>query len=381
VPVADVAVTLADFKGFKGEAMAMGERTPLAAIDAPASGRMAVAEAITNLLAAPIELSAVKLSANWMAACGEAGEDAALYATVKAVGMELCPALGISIPVGKDSLSMRTQWSENGQTKKVTSPVSLIVTGFAAIDDVRSTLTPQLDAGRRRHHPGADRLGRGKMRMGGSILGQVLNQSGNEVPDLDEPKDLIGLVDAVNALRAKGQILAYHDRATAACWPPWPKWPLPAMWAWPECGHADHRRRRHQRQPHGQRRRQELGQAGLRPPRRPDPARAVQRRTGRRAADQDRRPCRSAAGAARAWPVQCSHVIGKTRPVSSPSTPARASCRSGAMPRRCSAPRCPICTRSGMPSWKITQQRDNPPAPTASTLRRASLPTPACMCI
>jgi phosphoribosylformylglycinamidine synthase len=114
VPVADVAVTLADFKGFAGEAMAMGERTPLASVNAPASGRMAVAEAITNLLAAPIELPRVKLSANWMAACGEAGEDAALYDTVKAVGMELCPALGVSIPVGKDSLSMRTKWSDNG---------------------------------------------------------------------------------------------------------------------------------------------------------------------------------------------------------------------------------------------------------------------------
>ena len=212
VPVADVAVTLADYKGFKGEAMAMGERTPLAAIDAPASGRMAVAEAITNMLAAPIELSKVKMSANWMAACGEAGEDAALYATVKAVGMELCPALNISIPVGKDSLSMRTQWSENGQTKKVTSPVSLIITGFAAIDDVRTTLTPQLDAEVEDSTLVLIDLGRGKMRMGGSIIGQVLNQPGNEVPDLDEPKDLIAMVDAVNALRAKGLILAYHDR-------------------------------------------------------------------------------------------------------------------------------------------------------------------------
>ncbi|QOQ83978.1 phosphoribosylformylglycinamidine synthase [Comamonas thiooxydans] len=212
VPVADVAVTLADYKGFKGEAMAMGERTPLAAIDAPASGRMAVAEAITNMLAAPIELSKVKMSANWMAACGEAGEDAALYATVKAVGMELCPALNISIPVGKDSLSMRTQWSENGQTKKVTSPVSLIITGFAAIDDVRTTLTPQLNAEVEDSTLVLIDLGRGKMRMGGSIIGQVLNQSGNEVPDLNDPKDLIAMVDAVNALRAKGLILAYHDR-------------------------------------------------------------------------------------------------------------------------------------------------------------------------
>jgi len=212
VPVADVAVTLADFQGFKGEAMAMGERTPLAAINAPASGRMAVAEAITNMLAAPIALSKVKMSANWMAACGEPGEDADLYATVKAVGMELCPQLNISIPVGKDSLSMRTQWSEGGTTKKVTSPVSLIITGFASIDDVRSTLTPQLDANEPDTTLVLVDLSRGKMRMGGSILGQVLGQSGNETPDLDDAKDLIALVDAVNALRAQGKILAYHDK-------------------------------------------------------------------------------------------------------------------------------------------------------------------------
>ncbi|QMV73140.1 phosphoribosylformylglycinamidine synthase [Comamonas piscis] len=212
VPVADVAVTLADFQSFKGEAMAMGERTPLASINAPASGRMAVAEAITNMLAAPIALSKVKMSANWMAACGEPGEDADLYATVKAVGMELCPQLNISIPVGKDSLSMRTQWSEGGQTKKVTSPISLVITGFAAIDDVRSTFTPQLDANEPDTTLVLVDLSRGKMRMGGSILGQVLGQSGNETPDLDDAKDLIALVDAVNSLRAEGKILAYHDK-------------------------------------------------------------------------------------------------------------------------------------------------------------------------
>ncbi len=212
VPVADVAVTLADYKGFAGEAMAMGERTPLAVINAPASGRMAVAEAITNLLAAPIELPRVKLSANWMAACGEPGEDADLYATVKAVGMELCPQLGISIPVGKDSLSMRTQWQEGGQTKKVTSPVSLIITAFATLADVRGTLTPQLDVREEDSTLVLIDLGRGKNRMGGSILGQVLGQSGNETPDLDDAKDLIALVNAVNALRAEGKILAYHDK-------------------------------------------------------------------------------------------------------------------------------------------------------------------------
>ncbi|OWQ90736.1 phosphoribosylformylglycinamidine synthase [Roseateles aquatilis] len=212
VPVADCAVTLADFKGFAGEAMSMGERTPLAAVDAPASGRMAVAEAITNLLAAPIELSRVKLSANWMAACGEAGEDAALFDTVKAVGMDLCPALGVSIPVGKDSLSMRTRWTDaGGQARQVTAPVSLIITAFASLDDVRGTLTPQLRDG--------DTtlilvdLGQGRMRMGGSILAQTLSQFGPEVPDLDDPAQLKALVTAVNDLRGQGKLLAYHDRS------------------------------------------------------------------------------------------------------------------------------------------------------------------------
>ena len=213
VPVADCAVTLADYKGFAGEAMAMGERTPLAALDAPASGRMAVAEAITNLLAAPIELPRVKLSANWMAACGDAGEDAALYETVRAVGMELCPALGISIPVGKDSLSMRTQWSDGADKKKVTSPVSLIVTAFATLADVRSTLTPQLDTTEADTTLVLVDLGAGRNRMAGSILAQTLGQSGDTVPDLDDPQQLVQLVNAVNTLRAQGRILAYHDRS------------------------------------------------------------------------------------------------------------------------------------------------------------------------
>ncbi|RSZ31351.1 phosphoribosylformylglycinamidine synthase [Variovorax beijingensis] len=213
VPVADCAVTLADYKGFAGEAMSMGERTPLAALDAPASGRMAVAEAITNLLAAPIELSRVKLSANWMAACGEPGEDAALYETVKAVGLELCPALGVSIPVGKDSLSMRTQWNDGDEARKVTSPVSLIVTAFATLADVRGTLTPQLDATQADTTLVLIDLGRGQHRMAGSILAQTLNQSGDTVPDLDDPAQLVALVNAVNALRADGKILAMHDRS------------------------------------------------------------------------------------------------------------------------------------------------------------------------
>ncbi len=214
VPVADCAVTLADYQGFAGEAMAMGERTPLATLNAPASGRMAVAEAITNLLAAPFELSRVKLSANWMAACGEAGEDAALYATVQAVGLELCPALGISIPVGKDSLSMRTQWADtqSDAVKKVSAPVSLIVSAFVSLSDVRSTLTPQLD----REVDSAlllIDLGQGKARMAASVLAQTLEQVGDEAPDLDDPQLLIALVNAVNALRADGKILAYHDRS------------------------------------------------------------------------------------------------------------------------------------------------------------------------
>ncbi len=212
VPVADCAVTLADFTGFAGEAMSIGERTPLAALNAPASGRMAVAEAITNLLAAPIELNRVKLSANWMAACGQEGEDAALYDTVKAVAMELCPALGISIPVGKDSLSMHTQWVQQESEQQVTSPVSLITTAFVGIEDVRQTLTPQLHAQEETSILLIE-LGQGARRMGGSIVGQVLNQFGDEVPDLDNSQDLVQLVNAINQLRAEKKILAYHDRS------------------------------------------------------------------------------------------------------------------------------------------------------------------------
>ncbi|MES2714396.1 MAG: phosphoribosylformylglycinamidine synthase [Pseudomonadota bacterium] len=216
VPVADCAVTLADYAGFRGEAMALGERTPLASLHAPASGRMAVAEAITNLLAAPIDLPRVKLSANWMAACGEPGEDAALYDTVKAVGMELCPALGIGIPVGKDSLSMRTKWRDAGGDKQVTAPVSLIITAFATLDDVRGTLTPQLQ-------PGDTTLilidlGQGRNRMAGSMLAQVVGQFGDEVPDVDDPAQLKALVAAINQLRSEGKLLAYHDRSDGGLW-------------------------------------------------------------------------------------------------------------------------------------------------------------------
>jgi len=221
LPVADCAVTLADYAGFRGEAMSMGERTPLAALNAPASGRMAVGEAITNLAAAPIDLPRVKLSANWMAACGEPGEDAALYDTVRAVGLELCPALNVGIPVGKDSLSMRTRWADaNGETQQVTAPVSLIVSAFAALDDVRGTLTPQLQ-------PGDTTLilidlGRGQRRLAGSILAQTVNQFGSldedGVPDLDDPALLKSLVAAINELRAQHKILAYHDRSDGGLW-------------------------------------------------------------------------------------------------------------------------------------------------------------------
>ncbi len=216
VPVADCAVTLADYAGLRGEAMAMGERTPLAVIDAPAAGRMAVAEAITNLLAAPIELARVKLSCNWMAACGEPGEDAALYDTVRAVGLELCPALGISVPVGKDSLSMRTRWTDGGEAKQVTAPVSLIVSAFATLADVSGTLTPQLQ-------PGDTTLilidlGQGRNRLGGSILAQALGQVGDATPDLDEPALLKTLVAAINRLRTDGRLLAYHDRSDGGLW-------------------------------------------------------------------------------------------------------------------------------------------------------------------
>ena len=217
VPVADCAVTLADFKGMAGEAMSLGERSPLAALNAPASGRMAVAEAITNILAAPIELGKLKLSANWMAACGEPGEDAALFDTVQAVGMQLCPELGISIPVGKDSLSMKTRWQDQGQTKQVTSPVSLVITAFASLADVRGTLTPQLNAEDDTSLILID-LGQGQHRMGASILAQVLNQAGGDVPDLDDAQDLIKLVNAVNDLRQQGLLLAYHDRSDGGLW-------------------------------------------------------------------------------------------------------------------------------------------------------------------
>ena len=218
VPVADVAVTLADFAGLAGEAMASGERMPVAAVDAPASGRLAVGEALTNLLAAPVSsLSTVKLSCNWMAATGEPGEDAALYDTVHAVAMELCPALGISVPVGKDSLSMRTKWTdpESGSARNVISPVSLVVTAFASLPDVRGTWTPQVSADETLILVD---LGAGADRLGGSIAAQAVGEFGGTTPDLQDPRSLIRLAEALTVLRERGLVAAYHDRSDGGLW-------------------------------------------------------------------------------------------------------------------------------------------------------------------
>ncbi|MDH1681750.1 phosphoribosylformylglycinamidine synthase [Pseudomonas chengduensis] len=214
VPVADCAVTATSFDVYTGEAMAMGERTPLALLDAPASGRMAVGETVTNLAAARIEkMSDIKLSANWMAAAGHPGEDARLYDTVKAVGMELCPALGITIPVGKDSMSMKTRWQDDGVDKSVTAPLSLVITGFAPVQDIRQTLTPQLRMDKGETDLILIDLGRGQNRMGASILAQVYSQIGQQVPDLDDAEDLKAFFAVIQGLNADGHLLAYHDRS------------------------------------------------------------------------------------------------------------------------------------------------------------------------
>ncbi|MEQ1667761.1 MAG: phosphoribosylformylglycinamidine synthase, partial [Sulfuriferula sp.] len=219
IPVADVAVTTMGYDTYQGEAFALGERTPLALINAPASGRMAIGEALTNLAATRVaKIGDIKLSANWMAAAGFPGEDAALFDTVKAVGLELCPALGISIPVGKDSLSMRSTWQENGEDKAVTSPLSLIITAFAPTPDARATLTPQLrtDAG------DTDLilidLGCGRNRLGGSALAQVYKQIGNTTPDINSPRQLKAFFETIQVLNANQQILAYHDRSDGGLW-------------------------------------------------------------------------------------------------------------------------------------------------------------------
>jgi phosphoribosylformylglycinamidine synthase len=212
VPVADVAVSLSSYNEYSGEAMAMGERTPVAVLDAPASGRLAVAEAVTNILAADIRhLTDIRLSANWMAACGEPGEDADLYATVRAVS-ELCTTLGITIPVGKDSLSMKTTWRDAGGEHAVIAPVSLIVSAFAPVQDARSTLTPELDLSQPSRLLLID-LGGGKNRLGGSCWAQVHLRSGGSPADLDSPGLLSALFAALRELKDQGLILAYHDRS------------------------------------------------------------------------------------------------------------------------------------------------------------------------
>ncbi len=213
VPVADAAVTSASFRGFTGEAMAIGERTPVALIDAPAAARLAVAEAITNLACARIlKLEEVILSANWMAACGDSDEDARLYQAVRAVGMEFCPALGVAVPVGKDSLSMKTVWHEGAEERCVVSPLSLIVSAFAPVADVRMSLTPQLIDSPDSVLLLID-LGRGQFRLGASCLAQVYNRIGNRAPDIDDPADLKAFFQCIQLLNEMGLLLAYHDRS------------------------------------------------------------------------------------------------------------------------------------------------------------------------
>ncbi len=214
VPVADVAVTAASYDVLTGEAMAMGERTPVACIDAPASGRMAVGEVITNLAAAAIDkLSDIRLSANWMAAAGHPGEDENLYETVRAVGMELCPELGIAIPVGKDSMSMKTVWEEGGEQKSVTAPLSLVISGFAPVIDVTRTLTPQLKTDQGATDLILVDLAAGQNRLGGSALAQVYGQMGAVAPDLDNPEDIKAFFAVIQGLNQDRKLLAYHDRS------------------------------------------------------------------------------------------------------------------------------------------------------------------------
>ena len=216
VPVADVAVTTASFDTHAGEAMAMGERPPVALINPAASARLAVAEAITNLAAAPIaKLSDIKLSANWMSAADHPGENQALYDAVHAVGMELCPALGIAVPVGKDSMSMRTAWQEgeDAEEKSITSPLSLVVTGFAPVTDALATLTPQINLEQDESDLILIDLGDGQNRLGGSALAQVYGQVGDECPDVDDPEDLKAFFEVIQGLNRDGKLLAYHDRS------------------------------------------------------------------------------------------------------------------------------------------------------------------------
>ena len=214
VPVGDVAITSSSFDTVTGEAMSMGERTPLAVLNAPASGRMAVAEAITNIAAAPIEdIRKIRLSANWMAAAGHPGEDARLFDTVKAVGDELCRDIGVAIPVGKDSLSMRARWQEGEDEYQVVAPVSLIVSAFAPVTDVRRHLTPQLQQIDEPSYLLLFDLGGGKNRLGGSCLAQAFTRSGGDTADINDPKSLANLFSAIQELNKRDMLLAYHDRS------------------------------------------------------------------------------------------------------------------------------------------------------------------------
>jgi phosphoribosylformylglycinamidine synthase len=214
VPVADVAVTATDYHFYTGEAMAIGERTPIALVNPAASGRMAIAEAITNIAAANIgKLSDIAMSANWMAAAGHDGEEAALFDTVKAVGEELCPQLGIVIPVGKDSLSMKTVWQEDGEDRAVTAPLSLLITAFAVVKDIRNTLTPELRTDKGDTDLIAIDLGKGKNRMAASALAQVYSQVGHHAPDLDDAETLICFFAAIQELNKEDKLMAYHDRS------------------------------------------------------------------------------------------------------------------------------------------------------------------------
>jgi phosphoribosylformylglycinamidine synthase len=214
IPVADVAVTASSYDSYHGEAMAMGERTPLALLNFGASARMAVAESLTNIAAADIgDLKRIKLSANWMCAAGHPGEDAGLYEAVKAVGEELCPELGITIPVGKDSMSMKTQWQEDGEDKAVTAPMSLVITAFGRVNDIRSTLTPQLRTDKGQSHLVLIDLGKGQNRLGGSALAQVYQQLGQHTPDLDDTEAFKAFFNTTQQLVTEGRLLAYHDRS------------------------------------------------------------------------------------------------------------------------------------------------------------------------
>ncbi len=214
VPVADAAVTCLDFDSYTGEAMAMGERAPIALLDAAASARMAVAEAITNIACTAIpNLSSIKLSANWMAAAGHPGEDARLYDAVRAIGSELCPALGIAIPVGKDSMSMKTVWQDHGQAQSVTAPLSLIITAFAPVPDVRRALTPEIRWGQENTELLLIDLGKGQNRLGGSAFAQVYGEIGTTPPDLDNPELLKDFFFAIQQLHQNDLLLAYHDRS------------------------------------------------------------------------------------------------------------------------------------------------------------------------